>query len=73
MKLSARNIIKGTIKEIDLGTVNAEVDVEIASGVIMTAIITRKSCESLGLEVGKEVDLIIKASNVMIGTEERFV
>ncbi|MBN2333157.1 MAG: TOBE domain-containing protein [Deltaproteobacteria bacterium] len=69
MKLSARNVIKGTIKAIEIGAVNVEVDVEVAPGLEMTSIITKKSCENLGLAVGKEAYLVVKASNVMIGTE----
>jgi molybdopterin-binding protein len=69
MKLSARNILKATIKAIDIGAVNAEVVAEIAPGIEMTSIITKKSCESLGLEVGKEAYVVVKASNVMIGTD----
>ncbi len=69
MKLSARNVLKGTVKALEMGAVNVEVDVEVAPGVEMTSIITKKSCESLGLKVGKEVLVVVKASNVMIGTE----
>ena len=69
MKISARNVLKGTIKAIEIGAVNVEVAVEVAPGLEMTSIITKKSCENLGLEVGKEVYVIVKASNVMIGTE----
>ncbi len=69
MKLSARNVLKGTIKTVEIGAVNVEVDVEVASGLEMTSIITKKSCENLGLEIGKEVYVVVKASNVMIGTE----
>ena len=69
MKLSARNILKGTIKEIEKGAVNSEVIIEIAPGTEVTSIITNKSCANLGLEVGKEACAIIKASTVMIGVE----
>jgi molybdopterin-binding protein len=69
MKLSARNVLKGTIKSIEIGQVNAEVAIEVAPGLEMASIITKKSCENLGLAIGKEAFLIIKASNVMIGTE----
>ena len=66
MKLSARNVIEGIVKNIDIGAVNVEVEVEVASGVIMTSIITKKSCESLNLAVGKEACIVVKASDVMI-------
>ncbi|MEJ2344819.1 MAG: molybdopterin-binding protein [Gammaproteobacteria bacterium] len=69
MKLSARNVLKGQVKKIDIGAVNAEVLVEIAPGVEVTSIITKKSCESLGLAAGKDAYVVIKASNVMIGTD----
>ena len=69
MKLSARNVIKGVIKAIEIGAVNVEVTVEIAPGLEMTSIITKGSCQNLKLEVGKEAYVIVKASNVMIGTE----
>jgi len=69
VKISARNVMKGTIKAIDKGAVNVEVDVEISPGMEITSIITRKSCENLGLEVGQKAFVIIKASNVMIVVE----
>jgi len=69
MKLSARNVLKGTIKAIEIGAVNVEVAIEVAPGFEMTSIITKKSCENLGLEAGKEAYAVVKASNVMIGTE----
>lgn len=69
MKLSARNVIKGTVKSISIGAVNVEVAVEVAPGLEMTSIITKASCENLGLAVGKEAYVVVKASNVMIGTD----
>lgn len=69
MKLSARNTLKGTVKAVDIGAVNAEVVIEVAPGVELTSIITKKSCESLGLAIGKEAYAVVKASNVMVGTD----
>lgn len=69
MKLSARNSLKGKVKAVEIGAVNAEVVVEISPGVELTSIITKKSCENLGLAVGKEVYAVVKASNVMVGTD----
>jgi molybdopterin-binding protein len=67
MKLSARNVLKGTIKSIEIGAVNVDLVVEVAPGLEISSIITKKSTENLGLAVGKEVYVVIKASNVMIG------
>jgi molybdopterin-binding protein len=69
MELSARNVIKGTVKNVEIGAVNADITVEVAPGVEMSSIITKKSCENLGLEKGKQVYIVVKASNVMIGIE----
>jgi len=69
MKTSARNTLKGTIKKIDLGAVNAEVTLELPGGQEIVSIITISSVKSLGLKEGEEAFAVIKASNVMMGTE----
>lgn len=66
--LSARNQLPGTIKSIKLGSVMAEVVVEVA-GVEVVAAITRGSVESLGLKVGDEVRAVVKATEVMIAKD----
>ncbi len=70
MKLSARNVIKGTVKGIEIGAVNAEITIEVAPGLVMSSIITKKSAENLGLKVGGQAYAIVKASNVMIGIDD---
>lgn len=67
MKISARNVFKGTIKGLKDGVVNTEVVVELPGGVEIVSIITKHSAEALELAVGKEVYAVIKASDVMIG------
>ncbi|HEY9598088.1 MAG TPA: molybdopterin-binding protein [Cyanophyceae cyanobacterium] len=69
MKVSARNVFKGTIKRIVTGVVNTEVKLEIAPGVELTSIITSASAEELGLAEGKQAYAVIKSSNVMIAME----
>ena len=69
MKVTARNIIPGTIEAIEIGQVEAEIIVKIAPGVEMTSIITKKSCENFKLEKGKKVYVVVKASEVMIGMD----
>lgn len=69
MKISARNQLKGKVKKITLGAVNAEVILELADGTEVVSIITKESAESLGLQVGKDAYAVIKASNVMIATD----
>ncbi len=69
MEISARNVLKGTIKEIKYGQILAELVIELSGGTEITSLITKNSAEHLGLAVGKEVSAVIKASNVMIGIE----
>lgn len=69
MKISARNVLKGKVKSITHGAVNSEVVVELPGGVEVVSIITKSSAQELGLTEGKEVQAVIKASNVMIATE----
>lgn len=66
MELSARNNLRGTIKSIKLGTVMAEVVVDV-SGQEVVAAITRSSVERMGLKDGDQVYAVIKATEVMIG------
>ena len=69
MKVSARNALKGTVKQVAPGAVNTEVTVEVAPGIEVVSIITKTSAESLGLAEGKEVYAVIKASDVMIAVD----
>lgn len=69
MKLSARNVLKGTITKIVPGAVNSEVIIKLPGGAEIVSIITKESVESLDLKVGKEVYAVIKASNVMVAVD----
>lgn len=69
MQVSARNALKGTVKNIVVGSVNTEVTIEVAPGVEVTSIITKSSAESLKLTEGKEVYAIVKSSDVMIAVD----
>ncbi|WP_461210687.1 TOBE domain-containing protein [Desulfocurvus sp. DL9XJH121] len=66
MELSARNLVPGTIKELTVGMVNAEVVIEVAPGVEVVSVITKNSVERMGLAVGDKVKAMIKASSVMV-------
>ena len=66
METSARNQLKGTVVSVSLGTVMAEVTVDV-NGAQVVAAITKESAERLGLAEGKSVVVIVKATDVMIG------
>ena len=69
MRISARNVLKGHIKEIKHGVVNAEVIIALPSGTEIVAMITETSVATLNLTVGKEAYAVIKASNVMVAVD----
>jgi molybdopterin-binding protein len=69
MKISARNILKGTVKSVEHGAVNSEVVIELPGGTEVVSIITKKSAEGLGLASGKSVFAVIKSSDVMIAVD----
>ncbi len=69
MLISARNQLKGTVKKVEHGAVNSEVTIELADGIEVVSIITKRSAEHLEVAVGKAVFAVIKASDVMIATE----
>ncbi|HEU5367481.1 MAG TPA: molybdopterin-binding protein [Ktedonobacterales bacterium] len=69
MQISARNQLRGIIKSVRLGTVMAEVVLELPDGQQIVAAITRSSAEGLRLQAGDQVTAIIKSTEVMIGRE----
>jgi molybdopterin-binding protein len=68
MQLSARNQLQGTVTGIELGTVMAEVTVDVGGNEIVS-VITRKSAEGLGLKEGDSVTVVIKSTEVMLARE----
>lgn len=69
MKLSARNMLQGKVKSIDVGAVNVEVTIELAPETYITSIITKKSFQDLKLKKGKKAYVVVKASDVMVGVK----
>lgn len=69
MKLSARNTLKGTVKQVTPGAVDTEVTLELSPGVEIVSIVTKRSAEKLGLKPGLPAYAIIKAPSVIIGID----
>ena len=63
--INVRNQFKGVIKEILLGEVVSEIDVQTASGIV-TSVITTRSVRDLELKVGSEVIAFVKSTDVSI-------
>ncbi|WP_298437321.1 TOBE domain-containing protein [Geobacter sp.] len=66
-KVSARNIMCGTVARVVEGPVSTEVDVEIGGGNIISAVITHESARNLGVAKGGHACALFKASSVILG------
>ena len=66
LRFSARNMLRGVIKQVIWGAVNVEIKLEVAPGLELISVITKASAEELGLEEGLEVYAVIKSNNIMI-------
>jgi molybdate transport system regulatory protein len=69
MKTSARNQFFGTISSVKAGAVNDEIELDIAGGHKIVAVVTRDSTESLGLKVGAQAFALVKSSSVILLTD----
>jgi molybdopterin-binding protein len=69
MELSARNQLQGTVKSVTLGTVMAEVVVDV-NGQEIVSVVTRGSAERLRLREGSAVTVVIKSNDVLLATEQ---
>ena len=68
MKLSARNILKGTITEVKKGQTTTHVLLDIG-GAVVTSSITNEAADELKLARGQSAYAVIKASDVMVGRD----
>jgi molybdate transport system regulatory protein len=66
LKISARNRLRGKVVSVRKDGVTAQVRIEVAVPVSVTALISRDAAEDLGIKVGDAVEAIVKATEVMI-------
>ena len=57
------------MQSVKIGTIMAEVIVELPDGQRIVSTITRSSAESLNLKAGDSVLAVIKSTDIMIGRE----
>ena len=69
MKLSARNILKGKVKQVIHGAVDSEITLELPGGTEVVSIITKTSAQKLGLKEGMDAYAVIKSSEVIIAID----
>ena len=68
MRLSARNLLKGTIVEVKKGQTTAHIRIDIG-GTVVTASITNEAVDDLKLQKGQRAYAVIKASDVMVAID----
>lgn len=71
VRTSARNQFVGTVCGLREGPVDVEVLVLVDDGLELAAVVTRTSAENLGLALGVEVIVLVKASSLLLLTDER--
>jgi molybdopterin-binding protein len=69
--VSARNQLRGEVVSVTHGGVLSSVKMEIASGQVMTATITREATDQLRLAPGSTVTALCKATDVMLAVGRR--
>ena len=70
MRLSIRNQLKGTITEVDIGSVMAIVKIRLDGGdQVVTSSVTKDAALELGLKEGQPATVFIKSTDVSIGVE----
>jgi molybdopterin-binding protein len=70
VRLSIRNQLKGTITEVDIGSVMAIVKIRLDGGdQVVTSSVTKDAALELGLKEGQPATVFIKSTDVSIGVE----
>jgi molybdopterin-binding protein len=69
MKISARNVFKGTVKSMLPGMVTTEVIIKVSPSLEVASVITKSFAKSLDLKVGDTAYAVIKSSDVMVATD----
>jgi molybdopterin-binding protein len=64
--LSARNRLRGIVRDVEIDGVLARVEIDITEPARVVAIVTSESVEELGLKPGAAAGAVVKASSVMV-------
>jgi molybdopterin-binding protein len=69
MKISARNVLKGQITEVKKGATTTHILIDIGGGTTVVSSITNEAADEMKLSKGQSASAVIKASDVMVGTD----
>jgi molybdopterin-binding protein len=68
MRISARNVLEGTVKVVKRGATTSHVLIDVR-GLTVISSITNEAIDELGLKTGTKVKAIIIPSDVMVAVE----
>lgn len=71
LKISARNRMKGTVRDVEKGDIIAKIKVEVEAPVVVMALISSEAVEDLDIKPGDEVEAVVKATEVMIAKQRK--
>ena len=66
MKHGARNDLSGTVTQVKTGEVMAQAKVHLSGEFDVSSVMTRDSLESMGIQEGDQVRVVVKAVNVLL-------
>ena len=64
--ISARNRLRGTVREVKIDGLLAQVEILVTEPARIVAIVTRDAVEELGLEPGTQATAVVKSTSVMV-------
>src|SRR5947209_7339289 len=64
--ITARNRFAGTVTDVQVDGLMAQVEIVVAEPTRIVALVTRDAVEELGLKVGMAATAIVKSTNVMV-------
>jgi molybdopterin-binding protein len=65
-RMSARNRLRGTVREVKIDGLLAQVEILVTEPARVIAIVTRDAVEELGLEPGSPATAVVKSTSVMV-------
>lgn len=64
--MSARNRLRGTVRDVRVDGLLAQVEIDITEPATIVAIVTRDAVDELGLKAGSPATAIVKSTSVMV-------
>lgn len=70
LKVSARNVFRGTVTAVEKGAVNGRVSLTCCCGMVISGSITNEAIDELGLVEGARAAAFVKSTDVLVAVAE---